>query len=59
MTFQNCHNAAVGEKKRQANKSLTIFAGDQIPRNRRIQSPGASLALSNSEGESNDNAAKQ
>ena len=59
MTFQNCHNGAVGKKNRQANKSLTIFAGDQIPRNRRIKSPGASLALSNSEGEGNDNAAKQ
>ena len=51
MTFQNCHIAAIGEKIARCvlinrwRKSLAIFAGDQIRRDRRIKSPGVSLAL--------------
>ena len=43
MSFQNCHIAAIGEKK-------AIFAGDQIRRDRRIKSPSVSLALGYSSG---------
>ena len=48
--FQNYHIAAISEKIARCvrinrwRKSLTIFAGDQIRRDRRIISPGVSLA---------------
>ena len=45
MTFQNCHIATIGEKNRQVCPHQSIFAGDQIRRDRRIKSPGVSLAL--------------
>ena len=44
MSFQNCHIATIGEKNRQVCPHA-IFAGDQIRRDRRIKSPGVSLAL--------------
>ena len=51
MSFQNCHIAAIDEKIARCvrinrwRKSLAIFAGDQIRRDRRIKSPGVSPAL--------------
>ena len=54
MSFQNCHIAAIGEKIARCvrinrwRKSLAIFAGDQIRRDRRIKSPGVSPALESS-----------
>ena len=51
MSFQNSHIAAIGEKIARCvrinrwRKSPPIFAGDQIRRDRRIKSPGVSLAL--------------
>ena len=57
MRFQNCHIAAIGEKKNDRcvlinrwRKSLAIFADDQIRRDRRIKSPSVSLALDYSLG---------
>ena len=49
MSFQNCHIAAIGEKNRQVcpHQSPAKIAGDQIRRDRRIKSPGVSLALNN------------
>ena len=51
MNFQNCHIAAIGEKNRYVcphhnrwRKSLAIFAGYQIRRDRRIKSLGVSPA---------------
>ena len=56
MSFQNRHIAAIGEKKspglsasiggkNRLRLSLATFAGDRIRRDRRIKSPGVSLAL--------------
>ena len=47
MNFQNCHIAAIGEKNRQVcpHQSVAkIAAGDEILLDRRIKSPGVSLA---------------
>ena len=60
MSFQNCHIAAIGEKNRQVcpHQSPAKIAGDQIRRDRRIKSPGVSLALRkhDGDGDGNDNA---
>ena len=49
MSFQNFHIAAIGEKNRQvcSHQSVAKIACDQIRRDRRIKSPGVSLALAN------------
>ena len=51
LTFQNSHIASIREKIakfvriNRGRKSLAIFAGDQILRDRRIKSPGVSPPL--------------